>query len=204
MEKFIHNLKTINFKKNFIFLIIISLFLSSCANNDKDENGINKNIRVKRSFFRTTREIQIYFLKPKSPEEIVFVKTKRRTSEEGSILEFALRELLLGPTEEEEKKDIRTEIPVGTSLLSLQESDTDVIVDLSSQYLTGGGSASVQLRYLQLYRTIENIAPGKKIFLNIDGKPPKTIAGEGLEVNQPLKRINDYTKKYEKIDSIPP
>ena len=85
-----------------------------------------------------------------------------------------------------------------------EESEDEVLVDLSSQYLTGGGSAAVQLKYLQIYKTLKKICPSKDIYLNVEGKSLKTIGGEGLEVTQPITKINDYTQKYEKTKDVQP
>ena len=97
-----------------------------------------------------------------------------------------------------------SEVPVGTRLINVEESEDDVLVDISPQYLTGGGSATMQLRYIQIYNTLKKIAPLKDIYLKVDGKVLKTIGGEGLEVTQPITKINDYTKKYEKTETVQP
>ena len=62
----------------------------------------------------------------------------------------------------------------------------------------------MQLRYLQIYKTLKKIAPFKEVYLLVDGKPVKTIGGEGLEVTQPLTKINDYTQKFEKTEGLQP
>lgn len=190
-------------KKNFLILtnIIVSLFLSSCsipgAQTDKTEgNGF--------LFNQNLKEVKVYFTKSKSPGELLFVTISRKISKEDSVVSATLKELLLGPTKNEELMGIMTEIPVGTRLIRAEESEDEVLVDLSSQYLTGGGSAAMQLRYLQIYKTLKKICPLKKIYLNIEGKSLKTIGGEGLEVTQPITNINDYTKKFEKTKDIQP
>ena len=155
-------------------------------------------------FGRNTSEVKIYFTKSKAPEELSLILVPRKVSKEDSIVSVALKELFLGPTKSEELRGIMTEIPVGTRLIKVEESEDEVLVDLSSQYLTGGGSAAVQLKYLQIYKTLKKICPSKDIYLNVEGKSLKTIGGEGLEVTQPITKINDYTQKYEKTKDVQP
>lgn len=190
--------------KKFILLqIILSaliVFSTSCThivNSDDLMKG-------KFSFSGNTRDIKIYFTKSKNPDTLSFVSVGRKVSNEYSEIDSSLKELFLGPTKKEELKGIMTEIPVGTRLIKVEESEDEILLDVSGQYLIGGGAASMQLRYLQLYKTLNEIVPGKKIFLYVDGKMIKTIGGEGLEVTQPLTKINDYTKKPKDNDGLQP
>ena len=179
-----------------ITLIFLMLFCVSCASNSEVHHNF--------PFKLNSKEIKICLLKSKGKEDIHFIVVKRRVPQEESLTDAVLKELFLGPTQEEELRGIMTEIPQGTRLVKVEESEDEVLIDISSQFLTGGGSATMQLRYLQLYKTLRNVAPGKKIYLMVDGKNVKTIGGEGLEVNQPLSKINDYRKKYEKTDNLQP
>ena len=172
------------------------LLVTSCSRNLETPSDF--------SFGLNTKEVKIYFTKSKTPSDIVFVPITRKIPKEDTVVDGALRELFLGPTKQEELKGIMTEVPVGTRLIKVEESEDEILIDVSSQYVTGGGSATVQLRYLQLYKTLNNLEPDKKIYLQIDGKNIKAIGGEGLEITQPLSKINDYTKKYDKVDGVQP
>ncbi len=172
-------------------ILIISQF--SCTR-------FNENSLLKKS----TEKVNVYFIKAPGKDDITLIPTSRRISNNDSTIDATLNELFLGPTKKELLKGLMTEIPEGTRLLNSQVSADDITIDLSSQFTTGSGSASVQLKYLQLYKTLIDIAPNKNIYLNVDGKPLKTIGGEGLEVNQPMKEIVDYTKKYNKTDNLKP
>ena len=185
------------------FLLFVSCFLllltTACSVLQKSINSW-KDLTTERNM----QEVQIYFTKSKGAENVFFIPVVRKISKDNSIVDGTLKELLLGPTKQEQLKGIMTEIPIGTRLIKIEESEDEILIDLSPQYLTGGGSASVQLRYLQLYKTFRGVTPGKKLYLHVDGKTLKTIGGEGLEVSQPLMSINDYTKKYEKTDGVEP
>ena len=192
------NKNTIN-NKIFFLALSLMLFISGCSNFQQSESG-----GIGLPFGTNQREVKVYFTKSKAPEELSLVPVSRKISKDDSIVGAALKELFLGPLKGEELKGLMTEIPIGTRLIKVEESEDEVLVDLSSQYLTGGGSAAMQLRYLQIYKTLKKICPKKDIYLNIEGKSLKTIGGEGLEVTQPLTKINDYTKKQEKTEDVQP
>ncbi len=189
--------KTILTNISIIILFILPLFLSSCSMTSSTKTQ-------SRSFFKGANRVKVYFLKSTKPDELSFVSLSRRISPEDSPIDASLYELFLGPTKNEQLDGIMSEIPEGTRLLKVESSKDEIIVDVSSQFLIGGGSANAQLKYLQLYKTLKDVAPEKKIYLNIDGKPLKAIGGEGLEISQPIMVINDYTKKYDKTDKLQP
>ena len=202
MIKVKNKIKQIN--KNlalFNTVLLLILFLSGCSSPQATEEHDRY---LELPFSRNLKEVKIYFTKSKTPAELSFVAVSRKVSKDDSIVGAALKELFLGPSKTEELQGIMTEIPIGTRLIKVEESEDEVLVDLSSQYLTGGGSAAMQLRYLQIYKTLKKICPFKELYLNIEGKNLKTIGGEGLEVTQPLTKIDDYTRKREKTEDVQP
>ena len=193
-------INNILFLMNILFFLV--LFLAGCSNvQESNKRGGHIGLPFDGN---NLREVKVYFTKSKAPEELSLVQVSRRVSKEDSIVSASLKELFLGPAKTEELRGIMTEIPIGTRLIKVEESEDEVLIDLSSQYLTGGGSAAMQLRYLQIYKTLKKICPYKNIYLNVEGKSLKTIGGEGLEVTQPLTKINDYTKKHEKTEDVQP
>ena len=183
-------------------VLLLILFSSGCSGMKQSESKGAYYIEL--PFGGSFREVKVYFTKSKAPEELSWVQVSRKILKDDSIVGSALKELFLGPTKTEEIRGIMTEIPIGTRLIKVEESEDEVLVDLSSQYLTGGGSAAMQLRYLQIYKTLKKICPDKDIYLNVEGKSLKTIGGEGLEVTQPITKINDYTKKQGKTENVQP
>ncbi len=183
-----------------ILCSIVFILTTACSrtNNLQDTPTENQNPIFGEN--KDLKEIKIYFTRSTNPEEIFLVPTIRKLSKDDGIISGSLKELFLGPTKEEERKGIMTEIPVGTRLINVEESSDEVLIDISNQFLIGGGSAAMQLRYLQIYKTLKRVAPHKKLFLHVDGKNIKTIGGEGLEITQPLSMINDYTEKHEEAE----
>ena len=178
--------------RNLLFTIGFLFFTSGCS------------IVQNRLSFDHYKEVKIYFTKSNKEKDVSFTPVKRKIPRGDSAVATSLHELFLGPAKNEELKGIMSEIPVGTRLINVEESDDEVLIDVSNQFITGGGAATMQLRYLQIYKTLKTIVPEKKIYLQIDGKTIKTIGGEGIEITQPLTKINDYTEKHEKTDNLQP
>lgn len=199
-------MKPLKNHKSFLLITIILILSTACSlvpytgeKADKRNSGNHFNV-----FGKDTKETKVYFTKTKGKGELLFIPVTRNINEENGFVAESLKELFLGPTKQEELKGIMTEIPIGTRLIKVEQSEYDILIDISSQFVTGGGSAAMQLRYLQIYKTLRKIAPQKKLYLYVDGKPIKTIGGEGLEVTQPLTKINDYTQINEKNSNVEP
>lgn len=110
-------------------------------------------------------------------------------------INYAIDQLLMGPTQDEQDQGFYSEIPVGTRLIDLIESPAEVRINLNKQFISGGGSNSVVFRLKQLSNTAIDAEPVRKIFLDIDGVQLETIGGEGLEVVQPLVKGNTSPNK---------
>lgn len=104
---------------------------------------------------------------------------------ENSCFEFAIKELLLAPSKWEKSKGFASEIPSGTKLISVRESSGSILVDLSSDFETGGGAASTYMRIKQLIKTVKSNS-SVPAYLYINGKQANVIGGEGVMLKQPL------------------
>lgn len=107
------------------------------------------------------------------------------TSEVKSCFEFAVKELISSPSKWEKSKGFTSEIPSGTKLLSVRESSGSVLVDLSSDFETGGGAESTYMRIKQVIKTV-NSNTSSPVYLYINGKQANVIGGEGVMLKQPL------------------
>jgi germination protein M len=103
----------------------------------------------------------------------------------------ALEALLAGPDSFEEGYGLRTAIPDGTQLLGLSIDDGIARVDLTSEFETGGGSASMQARLAQVVYTITQFPTVKGVVFSLDGEPIEVLGGEGIIIDHPLTR-RDY------------
>jgi spore germination protein GerM len=82
-------------------------------------------------------------------------------------------------------------IPTNTKLLSLRVQSNDVYVDLSREFLGGGGSASMINRLTQVVYTATSLNPNSPVYISVEGKPldeNNPLAGEGLMVRYPISR----------------
>ncbi len=155
-------------------LCLISLFLVSCSKNVKDKLASEK-------------QVTVYFTKASDELGVVLIPVLRPVPKDKNAYEIAVKELFLGPTlEEREDQKLNTEIPEGTRLIKIEEGDNEIKLDISSQFVYGGGAESIQARFRQLRETVLTLAKGKPVYLYIDGEKAVTVGGEGLEVPQPL------------------
>ena len=105
-------------------------------------------------------------------------------SDLGEPLEAAFHRLLAGPVDQ----NLATTIPAGTRLRSVKIKNNGVHVDLSGEFTTGGGTASMSGRLGQIIYTATTLQPDAQVWLYVEGKPLEYLGGGGLEVAGPLTR----------------
>jgi len=101
------------------------------------------------------------------------------------ILESAFSQLLLGPSK---SADYTTTIPEGTKLLALAATEEGIEVNLSQEFVAGGGSASMASRLAQVLYTATSLDSESKVWISVEGEPLGTLGGEGITVSQPMTR----------------
>jgi len=101
-------------------------------------------------------------------------------------IQIAVKNLLDGPTKKEKKQGYYTEIPISTKLIGVEKTEKDVVINLSKDFESGGGSTSMIMRLKQLTNTCLDAEKELPVYLEIEGKRATTIGGEGLMVPQPL------------------
>lgn len=130
--------------------------------------------------------VQVYFLKDTGTKlELVPASVSINSNgQPAETLKGAFAELLKGP----EAGTTASTIPQGTRLLSLEVKDNGVYVDLSPEFTSGGGSASMSGRLAQVIYTASTLNPTAPVYISVGGKPLETLGGEGLEIGQPMTR----------------
>jgi germination protein M len=118
----------------------------------------------------------------------VSYRTQERTPRVGTA---ALEALLEGPSSFEEDYGLRSAVPDGTQLLGLKIADGIARVDLTSEFESGGGSASMQMRLAQVVYTITQFPTVKGVIFSLDGEQIDVLGGEGIIIDHPLTR-RDY------------
>ena len=131
--------------------------------------------------------INVYFIGQNANKEEVYKAVNREYDEtiDGSKIKFAIKSLISGPKSEEKAKGVYTEIPSGTKLISIHETQAEVIVNLNSAFEQGGGTESLYKRLYQLIKTAKRNTT-KPVYLYIDGSKAEVIGGEGIMITQPL------------------
>ncbi len=104
---------------------------------------------------------------------------------EKSCFEYAIKELISAPTKWEKSKGLNSEIPPDTKILSIREDSRNILIDLSSNFESGGGAESTYTRVRQLIKTA-NSNTKLPVFLYVNGKQANVIGGEGVMIKQPL------------------
>ena len=161
--------------KTILVAILASLTLVSCSGSNKGD------------LLGSSAQVTIYYTKASDDLGVVLIPVLRTIDKKSGAYETALKELFLGPTlDERERLKLNSEIPEGVRLINIKESPDKVEIDISRQFVKGGGSETMQVRFRQLRETALNLAKGRPVYLYLDGVQATTIGGEGLEVPQPL------------------
>lgn len=129
---------------------------------------------------------QVYWLKDTGTgfEVVPTPITVQAEEEPEALLKATFNELLKGPSGTE----VSSTIPQGTQLLDLTIQDDGIHVNLSQDFTTGGGSASMSGRLAQVLYTATSLDPNASVWLSVEGKPLEVLGGEGIMVDQPMTR----------------
>jgi spore germination protein GerM len=133
-----------------------------------------------------TQTVQVYWVKD-AGGKFQGVPTKvalKEADRSDTSLQAAFSSLLAGPKD----ATVSSEIPKGTKLRSLSVKNDGVYVDLSGEFISGGGSSSMSSRLGQVIYTATSLKPNAKVWISVEGKPLELLGGEGLEVAQPSTR----------------
>ena len=108
-----------------------------------------------------------------------------------SVATAAITALFAGPTSAEAGRAISTAIPDGSKLLGISVANGVATIDLSSEFESGGGSASVQGRLGQVVYTLTQFPSIKSVVFQIEGQTAEIFSGEGVVLDKPVGRT-DY------------
>jgi len=138
------------------------------------------------------QEVVIYFTKAKGADNVTEGVVRRFIQQPGTTaLQFAIVQLLKGPTAQEVSEGYFSEIPQGVKLLGLNTSPKSITINLSKQFGMGGGANSMQQRLKELRGTVKSVEPAKPVYVTVEGQPLQLLGGEGLEVSEPINKSGD-------------
>jgi len=116
---------------------------------------------------------------------------KRDVASTPRIGTAAMESLLAGPEPREQAAAVGSQIPAGTQLLGLSVEGGVATVDLTSEFESGGGSASMNMRIAQVVYTLTQFPTVKGVLFELDGQHVDVLGGEGVVVDEPVTR-KDY------------
>lgn len=114
--------------------------------------------------------------------------TERTESFRPQVGVAAVTALLSEPSAAERGAGVITAIPAGTRVNGLAIGDGIATVDLSREFESGGGSASMLMRLAQLTFTLTQFPTVKGVDLQLDGAPVEVFGGEGVVLDHPMTR----------------
>ncbi len=140
-----------------------------------------------------TRNVSVYFVNDQPDGGPFLIPVTRTVPADGDLLEATVTALLEGPTVAEMNGSpaLWTEIPTGTRLLGLEHTAPGVVeVDLSGEFESGGGSATMFARLAQMTFTLTQTLQTTEVAYSIDGVPITVFSGEGIVLGETINR--DY------------
>jgi germination protein M len=148
----------------------------------------------------TTTVRAYFYLADKAGGEPGLVPVLRSVPATTAVGGAAMRALLAGPTAKERSSTpaILTTIPQGVQLLGLSIKDRVATVNLSREYQSGGGSASVIGRLAQVVYTLTQFPTVDAVRFQLDGQPVTVFGGEGVVLDKPVGRA-DYREELPEI-----
>ncbi|HEY9694505.1 MAG TPA: GerMN domain-containing protein [Oculatellaceae cyanobacterium] len=129
---------------------------------------------------------EVYWLKNQGNHIAVVPKSLDlpNSNNQKAVLEQAFATLLAGSTD----PTVTTTIPEGTKLRSLEVRNDGVHINLSEEFIKGGGSASMTGRVAQILYSATSLNPDAQVWIDVEGEKLEVLGGEGLELDQPITR----------------
>lgn len=140
-----------------------------------------------------TTIVRAYFILDGPVGSTGLVPVLREIPATTAVARAALNALLDGPSAHERGSSppVSSAIPAGTELLGLSIKDGVATVDLSSEFESGGGSASCLGRLGQVVYTLTQFGSVDSVALRLDGRPVSVFGCEGIVLDGPVGREPD-------------
>lgn len=137
--------------------------------------------------------VRAYFCLYSSMGNEGLVPVLREVPQTKAVATAAMRALLQGPNADERaaQPGMVSTIPDGTLLLGLSIKGGVATVNLSREFESGGGSASVLARLAQVVYTLTQFSTVDGVRFELDGQPVTLFSGEGVILDHAMGRA-DY------------
>jgi spore germination protein GerM len=146
-----------------------------------------------------TMIVRAYFVLGGEPGSAGLVPVLRVVPKTAAVATAAIDQLLAGPTSAEAgDRTVTTAVPGGTDLLGLTIKDGVATVDMSTEFDSGGGTASMQYRLAQVVYTLTQFPTVKSVLFQVEGKTVTVFGSEGIALDGPQAR-DDYADQLPSI-----
>lgn len=136
--------------------------------------------------------MRAYFYLGGEPGTAGLVPLLREVPQTEAVGAAAINALLAGPTANESAERVITSaVPAESRLLGLSIEGGIATIDLSSEFESGGGSASVLIRLGQVVFTLTQFPTVQSVAFVIEGRPVTVFSSEGIVLDGPVGR-EDY------------
>jgi len=128
------------------------------------------------------------------PLNVAFVRSEkmgtahRRVAPTQAVGAAAVEQLLAGPTADERTAGLTSAVPAGTRLLGLDIANGTATVDLSKEFVSGGGSLSMRERLGQVVFTLTQFPSVQRVSFRVAGTPTTVFGGEGVMIGSTVDR----------------
>jgi hypothetical protein len=140
-----------------------------------------------------TTLVRAYFSLGGAPGSAGLVAVLRTVPATKAVATAAVNAALAGPNAGETARTISTAIPTGSQLLDLTIAGGVATINLSSEFESGGGSASVLTRLGQVVYTVTQFPSVTSVKFQIEGRAAGAFSSEGLVLDKPVGRA-DYVQ----------
>jgi hypothetical protein len=140
-----------------------------------------------------TTTVRVYYFLGSFVDNAGLVPVLREIPKTLGVGAAAMQALLEGPNDDElgARPAMYTVIPDGTRYLGLRIDAGVATVNLSREFASGGGSASVLGRLAQVVYTLTQFPTVSGVRFELDGEPVTVFSGEGVILDDPVDRT-DY------------
>ncbi len=191
----------------FVLLVGLALIASACGSSVVDTTGVPTTTTsttttptpsTTTTSTPATSTVAVYFFLDQpgtsSRSGPYLVPVARQVATSSDVAAATLGELLKGPTDSEATSvpALSTTIPPNTLILGVSVTGGIAVVDLSKEYESGGGSASMVGRLAQVVYTMTALPGIDSVSFYLDGEPATAFSGEGILIEQTVDR-SSYT-----------
>jgi spore germination protein GerM len=140
-----------------------------------------------------TMIVRAYFVLGGDPSSVGLVPVLREVPKTAQVATAAMNLLLTGPTSDESgDRAITSAIPAGTRLLGVSIKNGVATVDLTTEYDSGAGSASMQYRLAQVVYTLTQFSTVRSVVFQIEGETVTVFGSEGIVLDGPVGRAQYF------------